>query len=57
MPEQQASQEMTRSLVEEDALRAQMYAFLARLLAAPPDKALLETISKMGGSLKRVRYG
>lgn len=40
---------MTEALAEEDALRAQMYAFLGRLLAAPPDKALLESISKMHG--------
>jgi TorA maturation chaperone TorD len=40
---------MYDALAQEDALRAQMYRFLARLLAAPPDKALLETISKMDG--------
>jgi TorA maturation chaperone TorD len=44
-----ATREMPDSLAQEDALRVQMYRFLARLLAAPPDKALLEKISKMGG--------
>ena len=37
------------TLASEDALRAQMYRFLARLLAAPPDEALLESVSKMEG--------
>lgn len=49
MPVDEATREMPDSLAQEDALRAQMYRFLARLLAAPPDKPLLETISKMGG--------
>lgn len=40
---------MNDALAQEDALRAQMYAFLARLLAAPPDAALLESVSKMEG--------
>lgn len=49
MPVQEASREMTEALAQEDALRAQMYSFLARLLAAPPDAALLEAVSKMEG--------
>lgn len=49
MPVEEATREMPDALAQEDALRAQMYRFLARLLAAPPDKALLETISKMEG--------
>jgi TorA maturation chaperone TorD len=49
MPVNKATREMPDSLAQEDALRVQMYRFLARLLAAPPDKALLEKISKMGG--------
>ena len=40
---------MTDALAPEDALRAQMYSFLARLLAGPPDAALLEAVSKMDG--------
>lgn len=40
---------MSDALAQEDALRAQMYSFLARLLAAPPDGALLEAVSKMDG--------
>lgn len=34
---------------EEDLLRAQMYRFLARLLAAPPDSATLEAVSRLKG--------
>lgn len=49
MPVEKATREVYDALAQEDALRAQMYSFLARLLAAPPDKALLETISKMDG--------
>lgn len=49
MPIQEATREMTETLAQEDALRAQMYSFLARLLAAPPDAALLEAVSKMEG--------
>lgn len=49
MPVDEATREMSDILAQEDALRAQMYRFLARLLAAPPDKPLLETLSKMEG--------
>ncbi|MDA7946866.1 MAG: molecular chaperone TorD family protein [Hyphomicrobiaceae bacterium] len=45
----EATREMSDTLAQEDALRAQMYRFLARLLAAPPDASLLENISKMSG--------
>ena len=46
---EEATREMSDSLASEDALRAQMYRFLARLLAAPPDKALLKTIAGLEG--------
>ena len=49
MPIHEATRGMNEALAQEDALRAQMYAFLARLLAAPPDAALLESVSKMEG--------
>ncbi len=39
----------TETLSEEDLLRAQMYRFLARLLAAPPDAATLEVVSRLKG--------
>jgi TorA maturation chaperone TorD len=38
-----------QELASEDVLRAQMYRFLARLLAAPPDAALLKTVAGMEG--------
>lgn len=49
MPVEEATREVSESLAQEDALRAQMYRFLARLLAAPPNQALLDTISEMEG--------
>lgn len=49
MPVFEATRGMNETLAQEDVLRAQMYAFLARLLAAPPDAALLESVSKMEG--------
>lgn len=49
MPVEEAPREMTDALAQEDALRAQMYRFLARLLASPPDEALLKNISEMSG--------
>lgn len=49
MPVDEATREMSTSLAQEDALRAQMYRFLARLLAAPPDQSLLKNISQMSG--------
>ena len=49
MPVEEATREMSITLASEDALRAQMYRFLARLLAAPPDKALLKTIAGLQG--------
>jgi len=49
MPVKEATREVSDSLAQEDALRAQMYRFLARLLAAPPDEALLKTIAKLQG--------
>ena len=49
MPVDEATREMSVSLAQEDALRAQMYRFLARLLAAPPDQPLLKSLSEMSG--------
>ena len=52
MPVEEVSREMPVALAQQedaDALRAQMYRFLARLLAAPPDKALLKTIAGLQG--------
>jgi len=49
MPVEEVTREALGALVQEDALRAQMYRFLARLLAAPPDQALLKTISELDG--------
>lgn len=49
MPVDEATREVSDTLAQEDALRAQMYRFLARLLAAPPDQALLKNISEMSG--------
>jgi len=49
MPIEEATREMSITLASEDALRAQMYRFLARLLAAPPDTALLKTIAGLQG--------
>ena len=49
MPVEEATREKPGALAQEDALRAQMYRFLARLLAAPPDTALLKTISELEG--------
>jgi TorA maturation chaperone TorD len=51
MPVEEATREMSDvdTLASEDALRAQMYRFLARLLSAPPDEALLKSLSEMQG--------
>ena len=49
MPVEEATREMTDALAPEDVLRAQMYRFLARLLAAPPDEALLKSVAGMDG--------
>lgn len=49
MPVEEATREVPGALAQEDALRAQMYRFLAQLLAAPPDAALLKTISELKG--------
>ena len=49
MPVEEATREMSDSLASEDALRAQMYRFLARLLAAPPDESLLKSVSGIEG--------
>ena len=49
MPVEEATREVSDALAPEDALRAQMYRFLARLLAAPPDEAFLKSVSGMEG--------
>jgi len=49
MPVEEATREMSDALAQEDVLRAQMYHFLARLLASPPDQALLKNVSEMSG--------
>jgi TorA maturation chaperone TorD len=51
MPVEEAMRVMSDvdTLASEDALRAQMYRFLARLLAAPADEALLKSVSEMEG--------
>lgn len=49
MPVEEAMPEVSDSLAQEDALRAQMYHFLAQFLAAPPDEALLKSVSRMEG--------
>jgi TorA maturation chaperone TorD len=49
MPVEEATREMSVSPAKEDALRAQMYRFLARLLASAPDKALLKATADMKG--------
>ena len=36
-------------IAEEDALRANLYAMLARLLAAPPDQETIDTAAGLGG--------
>ena len=51
MPVKEATRVMSDvdTLASEDALRAQMYRFLARLLSAPADEALLKSVSEMEG--------
>lgn len=51
MPVEEATRVMSDidTLASEDALRAQMYRFLARLLSAPADGALLKSVSEMEG--------
>jgi len=51
MPVEEATRVMSDvgTLASEDALRAQMYCFLARLLSAPADEALLKSVSEMEG--------
>ncbi len=51
MPVEEATRAMSDvgTLASEDALRAQMYRFLARLLSAPADESLLKSISEMEG--------
>jgi len=49
MPVEEATRGVTDVLAPEDELRAQMYRFLARLLAAPPDEALLKSFAGMEG--------
>lgn len=53
MPLEEAKRDMAdasgHELVSEDVLRARMYRFLARLLAAPPDGELLKSVAAMEG--------
>lgn len=53
MPVEEATRAMAdtqaQELASEDVLRAQMYRFLARLLAAPPDDAMLKSVAGMEG--------
>jgi TorA maturation chaperone TorD len=45
--QQRKPESVPRTLPEEDVLRARFYALLARLLAAPPDADLLETLRRL----------
>ncbi len=49
MPVEEATRAVTDVLAPEDELRAQMYRFLARLLAAPPNESLLKSFAGMEG--------
>lgn len=49
MPAEEASREAAITLAPEDELRAQLYQFLARFLAAPPSEEELEVAAKMDG--------
>ncbi len=53
MPVEEATRDMAdtsaNDLAQEDVMRAQMYRFLARLLASPPDDALLKSVAGMEG--------
>lgn len=50
LPGKEASEEVATSLAPEDELRAQLYRFLARFLAAPPTEAELDVAAKMGAA-------
>jgi TorA maturation chaperone TorD len=41
--------QVTRDIPEEELFRAQLYAMLSRLLAAPPDAALLAALGRISG--------
>jgi TorA maturation chaperone TorD len=49
MPAEEASREAAITLAPEDELRAQLYQFLARFLAAPPSQEELDVAAKMDG--------
>lgn len=49
MPVHEAAREAAITLAPEDELRAQLYRFLARFLASPPDKTELDIAAKMDG--------
>lgn len=49
MPIKEALREASVTLAPEDELRAQLYRFLARFLASPPDKTEFESAAEMDG--------
>lgn len=49
MPGKEALREFAVTLAPEDVLRAQLYRFLARFLALPPDRAALDSAAGMSG--------
>lgn len=48
MPVKEAQREAMANLAPEDEWRAQVYRFLARFMAAPPDRTALEAAANMG---------
>ncbi|MEM6421154.1 MAG: molecular chaperone TorD family protein [Pseudomonadota bacterium] len=44
-----AQAERADGVLEEDALRADLYALLSALLAKPPDRAMIERVAALGG--------
>lgn len=53
----EASTDSSRVLMDEDALRADLYAFLAALLAGPPDKAMLDHAASLSGDDSEIGQG
>jgi len=49
MPATEASREAAVTLATEDEMRAQLYRYLARFLASPPDRTALESASGLSG--------
>lgn len=48
MPVKEAQREAMANLAPEDEWRVQLYRFVARFMAAPPDKAALDAAAQMG---------